>query len=317
MKSEVAGDPVRDLRWTRKTTMKIAGELMKLDLKVGARMVAKLLKSMGFSLKTARRSLLSGIQTGPEYRNQRNQQVRKIEKMQANFTTAGLPMISIDCKKKEWIGRFKNPGKVLCRKVSEVLDHDYRPDAIGTAVPYGIYDVNRNHGTVVVGDSRETAAFASDALERWWVLEGRQAYPDAKSLLVLADCGGGNGARVRAWKRALQGKMADRYGLSIIVCHWPPVASKWNPIEHRLFSQISRNWAGVTLESYETVLNYIGTTTTDKGLTVRAVMHSQQYETGERVSDTEMKSLRCRKHKELPKWNYTIEPRGDFAKIAA
>ena len=131
--------------------------------------------------------------------------------MRANFTIAGLPVISIDCKKKEWIGRFKNAGKVLCRKASEVLDHDYRSDAIGTAVPYGIYDVNRNHGTVVVGDSRETAAFASDALERWW---------------VLADCGDGNGARVRAWKRALQGKMADRYGLSIIVCHWPPGASK-------------------------------------------------------------------------------------------
>ena len=142
--------------------------------------------------------------------------VRKIPKNP--YSASASPVISIDCKKKEWIGRFKNAGKMLCRKASEVLNHDYRSDAIGTAVPYGIYDVNRNHGTVVAGDSRETPTFALDALERWWVLVGRQAYPDAKSLLVLADCGGGNGARVRAWKRTLQGKMADRYGLLIIVC---------------------------------------------------------------------------------------------------
>ena len=304
----MAGDPICGLRWPRKTTAKIADELGRLGIEVSARTVARLLAEMGFSLKTARKNIACGCTPKPDDRAHRERQFRKISRVRRGFVRAGLPVVSIDCKKKELAGRFKNPGSVWCRQPKPVNDHDFRSDASGLAVPYGIYDVRKNRGTVVVGTSRETPAFAADALERWWVLEGSREYPDAKALLLLADCGGGNSARARVWKRDLQRKLADRHGLTVVACHYPPGASKWNPSEHRLFSEISKNWAGVPLESYETVLNYIATTTTAQGLKVQAILHPKEYEKGERVTDAEMKSLRCRKHKLLPEWNYTIKP---------
>ena len=175
----------------------------------------------------------------------------------------------------------------------------------------GLDDARIHGGGIGVGDdvvvAQQVAIAAADALERWWVLEGSRDYPNAKALLLLADCGGGNSARARVWKRDLQRKLADRHGLTVVACHYPPGASKWNPSEHRLFSEISKNWAGVPLESYETVLNYIATTTTAQGLKVQAILHPKEYEKGERVTDAEMKSLRRRKHKLLPEWNYTIK----------
>ncbi len=296
------------MRWTRKTTAKIADELGRLGIEVSARTVARLLAKMGFSLKTARKNIASGFTPKPDHRARREKQFLKISRVRKGFVRAGLPVVGIDCKKKEMVGRFKNPGSLWCRQPKAVNDHDFRSDASGMAVPYGIYDVRKNRGTVVAGTSRETPAFAADALERWWVAEGHPQYPRAKALLLLADCGGGNSARARVWKRDLQRKLADRHGLTVVVCHYPPGASKWNPAEHRLFSEISKNWAGVPLESYETVLNYIQTTTTAQGLTVQAILHAQKYETGERVTDAEMQKLRCRKHQLLPEWNYTIKP---------
>lgn len=308
LQGDVAGDPISGLRWTRKTTEKIAGELAHLGIKVSAKTVSRLLAEMGFSLKTARKTIESGFKPKPGYRARRDEQFLKINKVRQGFSCAGLPIISIDCKKKELVGNFKNDGAIWCRKPRQVNDHDFRSDAIGMAVPYGIYDVQHNRGMVIVGTSRETPAFAADAVEQWWVLEGSKRYAGADTLLLLADCGGGNSARARVWKRDLQHKLCNRHGLTVTVCHYPPGASKWNPIEHRLFSEISKNWAGIPLETYETVVKYINTTTTFQGLEVEAILHPVEYDKGERVTETEMKSLRCRKHKKLPEWNYTIKP---------
>lgn len=304
----MAGDPISGLRWTRRTTARIAAELAHLDIAVSARTVARLLAKMGFSLKTARKTIESGFKPRPGYREQRDRQFLKIDRARQGFANAGLPVISIDCKKKELVGNFKNPGVLWCRTPRKVNDHDFRSHGLGMAVPYGLYDVQDNRGMVIVGTSRETPAFAADAVERWWALKGRQRYPGATALLLLADCGGGNSARARAWKRGLQHKLCNRHNLTVTVCHDPPGASKWNPIEHRLFSEISKNWAGIPLETYETVVKYINTTTTNRGLKVEAILHPGEYTKGEKVTDADMQSLRCRKHTSLPDWGYTIKP---------
>lgn len=308
LREDVAGDPISGLRWTRKTTGKIADELARLGIEVSPKTVARLLEQMGFSLKTARKTIESGFKPKPDYRERRDEQFLKIGRARRGFERAGLPIISIDCKKKELVGNFKNSGTIWCREPRQVNDHDFRSDAIGMAVPYGIYDVQQNRGMVIVGTSRETPAFAADAVEQWWALEGSKHYVGADTLLLLADCGGGNSARARVWKRDLQHKLCNRHGLTVTVCHYPPGASKWNPIEHRLFSEISKNWAGIPLETYETVVKHISTTTTTQGLHVQAILHSGEYDKGERVTDAEMNSLRCRKHKKFPEWNYTIKP---------
>ena len=197
------GDPISGLRWTRKTTEKIAGELAHLGIEVSAKTVARLLADMGFSLKTARKTIESGFKPKPGYREQRDEQFLKIDRVRQGFACAGLPIISIDCKKKELVGNFKNGGATWCREAKEVNDHDFRSDAIGMAVPYGIYDVQHNRGLVIVGTSRETPAFAADAIEQWWVLEGRKRYTGAETLLLLADCGGGNSARAPGVEKGL------------------------------------------------------------------------------------------------------------------
>jgi len=308
LQADMAGDPISGLRWTRKTTGKIAHELAQLNIEVSPKTVARLLEKMGFSLKTARKNIASGFQPKANYRARREEQFGKIRRARRGFEQAGLPIISIDCKKKELVGNFKNAGTRWCREPRQVNDHDFRSDAVGLAVPYGIYDVQHNRGLVIVGTSHETPAFAADAVEQWWTLEGSKRYAGADTLLLLADCGGGNSARARVWKRDIQHKLCNRHGLTVTVCHYPPGASKWNPIEHRLFSEISKNWAGIPLETYETIVKYIRTTTTAQGLKVEAILHPEEYETGEKVTDEEMKSLRCRKHKKLPEWNYTIKP---------
>lgn len=304
----MAGDPMGGLRWTRKTTRSIAEQLRRLNIHVSPNTVGRLLSKMKFSLRTNRKKIESGFKPKPGHRERRNRQFQHIARRRRQFERAGWPVISTDCKKKEPVGLFKNPGRTWRRKARDVLDHDFRSDARGMAIPYGIYDVQRNSGMVVVGSSRETPEFAVDSVARWWSTQGSRCYARADRLLILCDSGGGNSARSTVWKRDLQTKLANRYGLTITVCHYPPGASKWNPIEHRLFSAISNNWQGIPLINYETVLKRIRTTKTEPGLKVTARLNSKQYEKGGTVVAKEMKSLHCKPHKLLPQWNYTIAP---------
>lgn len=263
---------------------------------------------MDFSLKTNRKNIESGFRRKRGDRARRNRQFMAIAAKRRRFETADLPIISVDGKKRELIGNFKNGGRTWRRKAREVMDHDFPSDAQGVALPYGIYDVRRNAGTIVVGTSRETPEFAVDAIEHWWRSEGRKHYPGAKELLILADSGGANSPRCKVWKCDLQQRLCNEHGLRVTVCHYPPGASKWNPIEHRLFSALSKNWQGVPLETYDVALHYISTTKTKTGLTVSAKLNSRVYEKGQAVADKEMDLLNIRAHRTLPEWNYTIKP---------
>lgn len=307
LKHETAGDPMGNLKWTRKTTRKIARQLRKVDINIGAKTVGRLLKAMGFSLRVNRKNLESGNRNPPP-RKVRNRQFHYIKRKRKDFAFGGKPIISVDTKKKEKVGNFKNPGETWQQEPYSVNDHDFLTDAVGMAISYGIYDTEANKGFVAVGTSRETSAFAVDSIALWWKRYGSSMYPNAKELLILADCGGGNSARARGWKYHIQHRLCDAYGLTITVCHYPPGASKWNPVEHHLFSHISNNWAGTPLESYETVLNYIRTTKTDTGLRVTAQLLHKQYEKGEKISTSDMADIMLMPHKTLPGWNYTIAP---------
>jgi hypothetical protein len=298
---------MRHLQWTRRATRKIARQLRRLNIRVGARTVARLLKKMGFSLRVNHKMLESGNRNPPP-RRLRNRQFTYIKRQPKEFIARGNPIISVDTKKKELIGRFKNPGARWERKPQPVNDHDFRSDANGMAIPYGIYDPGRNRGFVAVGTSRETPAFAVDAIRLWWECCGQRLYPEAKELLVLADSGGGNSARARAWKYHLQHQVVNRYGLKVTVSHYPPGSSKWNPIAHRLFSQISKNWEATPLTRYETVVKYIRTTKTTTGLRVTARFLRKRYEKGEKISDEKMEQLVLTHHKTPPGWNYTLTP---------
>ena len=307
MEYEIAGDPMTDLKWTRKTTAKISTELKAAGIDVSPRTVARLLEGMGFSLRVNHKKLPRVSRTTT--RQERDDQFTHISKLRKDFAEHGLPIISVDTKKKELVGRFKNPGAAWNQQPVEVNDHDFPSDAIGKVAPYGIYDIQANCGTVYVGTSRDTPRFAVDSIEAWWNEEGRHRYPHAKELAILADGGGSNGSRSRVWKYDLQ-RFAERHGIVVTVAHYPPGASKWNPIEHKLFSEISKNWAGRPLDSYETVINYIGTTTTKTGLMVRAKLVEQEYEKGVKITDAQMKQLPITWHEELPRWNYTLAPAG-------
>lgn len=264
---------------------------------------------MDFSLKTNRKNIESGFKRKHGDRARRNRQFAVIAARRRKFETADLPIISVDGKKRELIGNFKNGGRTWRRYAREVKDHDFPSDADGVALPYGIYDIRRNTGMVVVGTSRETAAFAVDAIDHWWRSYGCKHYSGATELLILADSGGANSPRCKLWKCDLQQKLCNVHGLRITVCHYPPGASKWNPIEHRLFSEVSKNWQGVPLETYDVALKYISTTKTKTGLTVSATLNSKVYEKGQEVTDTEMELLNVRSaHPTLSDWNYTIRP---------
>lgn len=266
------------------------------------------MRQLKFALRTCRKKINSGGKRKPGYREKRNQQFEKIKRVRLRFKKSRQPVISVDAKKKEMIGNFKNNGQTWRRKQIDVYDHDFRSDATCMAVPYGIYDVEKNQGMVVLGTSRETPAFAVDSVVRWWQDVGRKTYKGAKEILILGDSGGGNSARSNVWKRDLQSKLCNKFGMRVTVCHYPPGASKWNPIEHRYFSQISRNWQGAPLASLETALKYIRTTKTKTGLTSRATLNQSVYKKGETVSREEMESLRIKRHRGLPQWNYTIKP---------
>ena len=307
LKHDKAGDPVHGLKWTRKTTRKIARELHRLGIRIGAKTVGRLLKKMGFSLRVNHKTLESGHKNPPP-RRVRNRQFNYIKQKRKEFASRKSPIVSVDTKKKELVGNFKNQGVSWERKPHLVKDHDFRSDAEGMAIPYGIYDTQANLGFVVVGTSYETPAFAVDAIVLWWKGRGRTMYPKTDELLILADCGGGNSARARGWKYHLQHQLCNPYRITVTVCHYPPGASKWNPIEHHLFSHISNNWSGKPLTSYETVVKYAQTTKTSCGLRVSARLMRKNYNKGEAISPTELGKLMLAIHRTLPTWNYTLAP---------
>ncbi len=238
----------------------------------------------------------------------RDEQFQYMQGQKQAFLERGWPVIHVDTKKRELIGLFKNPGEVWCRDPHRVNVYDFRSLAEGIAIPYGIYDPVRNAGYVCVGTSADTSEFAVDAITWWWRSFAQAHYPGAPELLILADGGGSNGCRPRLWKHELQHRVADSLGLSITVCHYPTGASKWNWVEHRLFSAISANWAGEPLTSYTKMLNFLNATTTQQGLVVKATLCETHYRTALKISDEQMQSLNLHKHDTLPQWNYTIRP---------
>jgi hypothetical protein len=296
-----AGDPVTGLRWTHKSTRKLAKALRCLGFRISAGTVGRLLKASGYSLRTNRKRLAR------THEPERDRQFRYIVRQRRRFQRQGNPAVSIDTKKKELVGLFKNPGRTWRRVPRDVCDHDFASWAVGRGIPFGVYDAQLQTGFVVVGTSNETAAFAANALSRWWGRHGRWCYPQATRWFVEADCGGGNNPRVWAWKWELQ-QVANRWGVAITVAHYPPGASKWNPIEHRLFSPISQNWQGEPLKDYATLLNFIDHTTTETGLRCQAFLDSQHYPTKVTITAEQKQEIRIKKSAVLPQWNYTILP---------
>lgn len=287
--------------WTGKHLHQISRELGRLAIHVSPNTVRRLLDQLGYALHANAKSISVSCR-------QRDEQFGCIVGQKKRFLRRGLPIISVDTKKKELVGLFKNSGRVWSRQPVPVHDHDFRSQAQGLVCPYGIYDLVANRGSVFVGTSHDTPGFAAENIARWWRQSGRQHYPNASELLILADSGGSNGARVRAWKYELQRQVVEPFGLSITLCHYPTGASKWNPIEHRLFSEISKHWAGQPLESYQTILRLIGETTTQTGLKVEAFLITKSYPTGQKVSDHQMRQVRLQPHAILPQWNYVIRP---------
>lgn len=308
MHFDTAGDPMTGLKWTQRTTRKIAAELATLNIHVSHATVGKLLHGMGFSLRSNQKQLACGS-SAPPSKEARNQQFEYISQLREAYAAKGNPVISVDTKKKEMIGPFKNKGQSWNAEPISVYDHDFRSDAVGMAVPYGIYDTQANQGKIIVGTSYDTPAFAVGAINTWWKTQGCKRYATARELLILADSGGSNGVRPLAWRYHLQKTLCDSHALQVTVCHYPTGSSKWNPVEHRLFSEISKNWAAKPLDSYETALKYIRKTTTETGLKVTAQLDPKTYPKGETFSKEEMKQLSLVRHETLPKWNYSIFPR--------
>jgi hypothetical protein len=300
---EIAGNPMTQERWVRSSTHKLRDRLREKGHAVGHCTVYRLLKKMGFRLRVNKKRRGGSRAPG------RDEQFQYIASQRKEFSEAGLPIISVDTKHKELIGDFLKPGKAWCRHAAEVNEHDFTSMAEHRAVPFGIYDLLRNAGHVTVGISNDTPEFAVNAIASWWVEDGKLAYPRAADLLILADCGGTNGCRCKAWKLHLQRKLCDRFGLRVTVCHYPPGCSKWNPVERRLFSQISINWAGRPLRTLEIMLGYIRGATTSTGLKVKAHLDETIYRKGQKVNREEMEELDLKHHDTCPKWNYTIRPR--------
>lgn len=306
MEYETAGDPITGLKWTRKTTEKVAKELRSGGINITPKTVGRLLRKLKFSLRVNHKKVTNS-NVSPD---DRNQQFEIIASLREEFANKGNPIISVDTKKKEKVGNFKNEGSAWARmsKFFAVNDHDFLTLAIGKAIPYGIIDLMLNKGWVFVGTSYDTAAFSTDSIERWWRIGAKKHYSNKRHLLILADAGGSNSCRTRAWKYHLQNKLCNRHGLIVTVAHYPPGCSKWNPADRRLFSWISQNWRGVPLRTYETVLKFIRTTKTKTGLRVKSYLVRKEYEKGEKISDAQMKELDLRPNKILPQWSYTLHP---------
>lgn len=300
---QTRGDPCSPLRWTSKSTEKLSGELEKQGFSVSADTVGRMLREVGYSLQSNRKRLEGSTHAD------RDGQFEKISKLCRSMQRQGAPVISVDTKKKELVGRFANKGREWRPKgdAESVNVHDFPSMGDGRAVPYGIYDVGRNEGFVSVGVTKDTAEFAVRTIRRWWNRLGRRRYPKARSIFITADCGGSNGYRSRLWKVELQ-KFADDTGMRVRVAHYPPGTSKWNKIEHRLFSQITANWRGRPLTSHQVVVDLIGATTTRTGLKVFAYLDNRVYKIGREVTDEEMESLRIKRDTFHGEWNYTILP---------
>lgn len=264
--------------------------------------MARLLHTLNYSLRVNHKKLATD--SSPD----RDQQFQYLSALRTRFQRRGLPWISVDTKKRELVGNFKNPGAQWDRSPLLVRDHDFRSDSIGVAIPFGIYDLLANRGSVFVGVSHDTPAFAAHSIAGWWKREGSVRYRRACQLLILADTGGSNGCRCRAWKTELQAQLCNAFGLTITVAHYPTGTSKWNPIEHRLFSEISKNWAAEPLDSYQKILNFVRTTTTRTGLAVTAYLDRNHYPTGIAPDPELVRLLHLTPHKILPTWNYTIAP---------
>jgi len=298
------GDPESPLRWTCKSTRKLAAELTVLDHPVGHETVAQLLRQMDYSLQGNRKT-----EEGADHPD-RDAQFRHINDEVRCFLAAGNPVVSVDTKKKELVGNYENKGRQWRKKRSPELvkGHDFPDPTVPRAYPYGIYDLHRNSGFVNVGTDHDTGAFAVASIRGWWRYEGQGLYPRARQLLITADGGGSNGYRLRLWKLELQ-KFADETQMPITVCHFPPGTSKWNKVEHRLFSFISSNWRGEPLRDYETVVQLISATTTAKGLKVKCRLDRRKYQLGRRVTDDEFDTLNVVRNEFHGEWNYTIKPR--------
>jgi Rhodopirellula transposase DDE domain len=299
------GDPMTEDRFVRVSLRHLSDQLRDLGHRACPTTVAAMLRELGYNLRVNVKRL-----TGPPHPD-RDRQFRYIQSQLKRFGDAGLPILSVDAKKKELVGNFANAGRAWVLAAFEVNAHDFRTDAVCRAVPYGLYDVLANRGHVVVGESSDTPAFAAEAVASWWVRYGCKRYRGAGELLILADSGGSNGCRPRLWKQRLQGLVADAYGLEVTVCHYPRGASKWNPVEHRLFSAISSNWRGMPLRTPGLMLSLIRGTTTSTGLVVTAEWTGRTYERGIKVTDAEMQELWVEHHETCPDWNYTIKPRCD------
>jgi len=298
------GDPQSPLRWTCKSTPRLAQELAEQGHPISQRSVCDLLAQLDYSLQSTRKTREGG--NHPD----RDAQFNHIACMAAQYQAAGDAVISVDTKKKELVGDFKNGGKEWQRKgePEEVRVYDFIDPALGKVAPYGVYDVVANQGWVSVGINHDTAEFAVESIRRWWKEMGQSRYPNTRRLLITADCGGSNGYRVRLWKRELQ-KLADAIGINIQVCHFPPGTSKWNKIEHRMFCHITNNWRGRPLVSREGIVNLIGSTTTEAGLHSRSQLDENAYEAGLKVSDEEFAALAIERDEFHGEWNYRLRPR--------
>ncbi|HEY5868346.1 MAG TPA: ISAzo13 family transposase [Candidatus Tectomicrobia bacterium] len=301
---ETAGDPMSKHKWVRSSLRSLRQRLGRAGHDASAPTIRRLLKKHDYSLRVNATEKDASAQH-PD----RDTQFRSIETQKQTFSAAGNPIISVDTKKKDRIGNFKNAGQAWCQEAEAVTVHDFLSDAVGRGTPYGILDVQRNEGAVYVGTSADTPEFAVEAIARWGHDHGPTTYPEATDLWILADAGGSNGCRPRLWKAQVQSHLSDALGLSVTVCHYPTGCSKWNPIEHRLFSQISINWAGKPLRTFATMLGFIRGTTTHTGLTVSAHLLEGIFETGKKVSDAVTKTLHMTRHAICPQWNYTMHPR--------
>jgi hypothetical protein len=302
MRAATAGDPMTSLKWTNKSTRHLAAELQAQGHVIEANTVGRLLQDeLGFSLRANVKS------RSADHHADRDAQFGYINRSVEEFHKAQQPVISVDTKKQEKVGDFKNPGRTWEHEDRKVNAYDFPNLSRGKAIPYGIYDVYHNVGMVNVGITKDTAEFAVDSIARWWRVMGKRRYPQATRLLICADGGGSNSSRNRLWKVSLQ-HLANRTGLTLTVCHYPPGTSKWNKIEHRMFSFISINWRGKPLESYETVIQLINGTKTRTGLKVHAELCPKVYVNGVKVSDDEIQELNLTRHDLHPNWNYSIGP---------
>jgi len=298
---EIAGDPSSDRKWVRRSLVYLAQALAKRHYRIGPTTVRRLLKKLDYGLFGNRQSLTP---CHPD----RERQFRFIRRVRKLFMATGRPVISVDTKKKELIGNFKNAGRDWGQTSIQVSAHDFGSEAVGRAAPYGIYDLTHNQGYVYVGTSCDTPAFAAYAIAQWWQDLDRPRFAHEDKLLILCDAGGSNNCRYWQWKIQVQQQLADQLGIEVMICHYPTGASKWNPIEHRLFSEISKNWAGKPLRTFQTMLNYIQDTTTETGLTVKAFLVEHVFEKGLKYVMQERENLNLHRCRTCPTWNYIIKP---------